>query len=145
MVGSPGADAANTPAEELVRALAALGVRVVVFDMDQTMVAMHCRGRLLRTDLANFASRATPDFVAAARALAAAGFKLAVATHSDAAEHCAERPLETHIIGKPLAEQVLRAAVPEIAHLFYIVGYNQRARGNTSADDAGKKYHIKQI
>ena len=66
---------AAPPAEdngaELVRVLAALGVRVAVFDMDQTMVALHSRGRLRRTEVASFASRVTPDFVTAARALAA--------------------------------------------------------------------------
>eukprot|EP01052_Picozoa_sp_SAG31_P060028 SAG31_NODE_19252_length_608_cov_0.952849_1_plen_122_part_10 len=66
---------------------------VVVFDMDQCAVGQHSRGRLPKAELRNFASKATPDFVAAVRALAVMGtVGLAMATHSDLAEHSPDRP-----------------------------------------------------
>lgn len=66
---------------------------VVVFDMDQCAVGQHSRGRLPRAELSNFASKATPDFVAAVRSLAVMGtVGLAMATHSDLAQHSPDRP-----------------------------------------------------
>ena len=68
-----------------------------------------------------------------------------MATHSDEAEHSAERPAATHIIGQPLAEAVLRAAVPELAARFHVLACNPCVRDNARPDDAGKKWHMRRI
>ena len=60
------------------------GCRVVAFDMDQTIVTAHARGRLRRDDLhAAYAQRVAPDFVRVVPALREAGIGLAIATWSD--------------------------------------------------------------
>ena len=100
-----------------------LGCKVFAFDMDLTAVAQHSRGRLARKDLPAYLSKVTPSFVALAKALdrinrgghrQGPGHRVfgAIATHSDAKEHDQDRPQSTHIIGQPLAEAVLTAALP---------------------------------
>ena len=134
---------------ELANKFASLAVdsrfSVIVFDMDQCMVAAHSRGRLRRSQLASFTSRLSADFAVLATACAAAGLRLAVATHSDEAEYGWLRPRTDFIIGDELVHAVLRAAgLPESN--FFIQAYNPRARG-THRDAAmqNKKLHIRNI
>jgi len=123
-------------------------VKVVVFDMDQCMVARHSWGRLRReaADLGDFLSRVTPDFALLARAVHARGGRLAVATHSDSAEYASPFvSRDTHIMGEDLVRAVLAHAVPDIQHAFHVVAYNPRVRGVTDPSDAHKKKHIREI
>eukprot|EP00755_Sulcionema_specki_P028550 Sspe_Gene.90150::Locus_61762_Transcript_1_1_Confidence_1.000_Length_998::g.90150::m.90150 len=66
-----------------IEALRSAGTRVVAFDMDQTMVRCHSRGCLRKEEFDEYAASVSEDFVKVVPALASAGFKLAVATHSD--------------------------------------------------------------
>eukprot|EP01050_Picozoa_sp_SAG11_P012159 SAG11_NODE_1335_length_5174_cov_4.761773_4_plen_162_part_00 len=110
---------------------------MVAFDMDQCAVAAHSHGRLPRAAAASFAASATPDFVAAVEALAAhrtggeRRLGLALATHSDLAQHSAAKPRAgpaAVILGEELGRAVLYAAVPAHAHRFFVVGWNPRVR-----------------
>ena len=128
-------------------------IRIVVFDMDQTAIAAHSRGTLLRSDLAEFASRATPAFLQLVPALYKDGtFQLAVATHSDEAQfktgcHVDEIDPSTHIMGFELATQMLQICFPaEIAQSFLVVSYNPRARGTMEdPDNCVKRHHMREI
>ena len=82
------------------------GIKGVVFDMDQCFVAKHSRGRLKRDELPGFVQAVTPAFRLLVPALVEAGFRLAIATHSDGIEFTEEKPRSTHIIGKELADAV---------------------------------------
>eukprot|EP01050_Picozoa_sp_SAG11_P023382 SAG11_NODE_4682_length_1807_cov_3.334895_1_plen_504_part_01 len=124
---------------------------VVAFDMDQCAVAAHSHGRLPRAEAASFAGQASPDFVRAVEALAGLEkpLGLAIATHSDLAQHSAAKPREgpkAVILGEELARAVLYAAVPAHAHHFLVVGWNPRARGSKGVEtDAGKRVHLRTI
>ena len=96
------------------------GVRAVAFDMDQTAVAQHSRGRLRRTSLDAYLGRAVPDFVRLVPLLQEAGIGVGIATHSDEAEYDGRwvRP-ETHVLGSELARALLeRSFEPAVARDF---------------------------
>src|SRR3569832_1535605 len=79
----------NDASDRIDQAIALLrqhSIKVVTFDMDQTAVAMHSRGRLSRTKLDHYLDLATPDFVQLIPRLHREGFGLCIATHSDEAE-----------------------------------------------------------
>lgn len=130
-------------------------IRLVVFDMDQTAVAMHSRGQLRRTDLRDYLEHATPDFRQLVPALHQNGFFLAIATHSDAAEFsenkldqngCLVQP-ETHILGEELVRALLLYHFPqEMANSFGIVAYHPRvhAMGDQPAHRF-KRRHMTQL
>ena len=114
-----------------------LGLRVVVFDMDQCLVAQHSRGRMTRTELPFFINAVTAGFKAAVHELSVAGIKVAVATHSDGIEYTSSndgKPRRTHIIGVDLAKLVLEVAVPNHAEEFFVVAFNQNRRATTPFD-----------
>ena len=122
-----------------------LGFQVVAFDMDQCMVASHSWGSLQRSQLDGFTSKITADFVLLAQACAAAGIKLAVATHSDAAEYSALRPKERHRIGEELARKCISAAGLRQED-FFVFSYNPAARGmQQDATLSFKKLHMRSI
>jgi hypothetical protein len=130
-------------ADELLHA----GVRVVAFDMDLCMVAMHSHGYLRRNvkDVREYTNRISYDFISCVRALHQRGIKLAIATHSDTFEHGIFRPINTYILGESLVRACLTASVPELLHDFFIVAYNPTTRGNRDIVDAHKKKHIRDI
>jgi acetyl esterase/lipase len=130
---------------ELADKVVESGVKVVCFDMDQCMVAQHSMGSLLHRNVEKYISKTSPDFPEFAMALAARGIKLAVATHSDAAEHSFLRPKRFFCLGEMLARAVLRATVPDIANDFFVVAYNPVSRRNKRNCDAAKKLHIRHI
>ena len=118
-----------------------MNVQVVVFDMDQCLVARHSMGRLrIGSDLVDYLSRITPDFVFLAKALHKRGIRMAIATHSDSIEYDAPfRSRTTHIIGDDLVKAVLKHAVPDLVDAFHIVAWNPSARGNKNDQDSDKK------
>lgn len=103
-------------------------IKLVVFDMDQTAVQAHSRGCLRRGDsLEAYSKKAAPDWLALVPALFQAGYKLAIATHSDAAQYSEIVQPATHILGTELAHAVLDASFArKIAESFFIVAYNPR-------------------
>lgn len=133
--------------EQAISLLRDCGIRLLVFDMDQTAVAVHSHGCLRRDKLDNYLKQATPEFVRAVPALHAAGFALAIATHSDEAEFGGDVQPPTHILGHELATALVQHYFPpEVANSFFIVAYNPRARG-TQADEENcvKRYHMRQL
>ena len=133
-------------ARKLAAKLLCMGIKVVIFDMDQCMVAMHSMGRLKRSNLHVFVGKTSDDFIIFARALHKAGVKLAVATHSDSAEYNSLlRPRTQYIIGEELVEKLLAAVLPEISECFKIVAYNPTAQGDNTAENAHKKKHLREI
>ena len=77
------------------KALVAAGVKVVCWDMDQTMVAAHSHGRMTKAGVGDFTAACSPDFLRLCPALAAAGVQQAVTTHSDRAEHGWNHPSDS--------------------------------------------------
>ena len=127
-------------------------IRVVVFDMDQTAVALHSRGRLKREQLLQFLENATPDFVRLVPDLYKHGFGLSIATHSDEQEfttgrHAALVNRKTHIMGEELAKALLdHCFAPDIASSFFIVAHNPRAHGQgKDPQNCIKRYHMREI
>merc|ERR1712151_856829 len=70
--------------------------KVVVWDMDQCAVCQHSMGSLRRSSVESFAQKVSPDFVMAVKELAMRKVGLAIATHSDLAEHSSFKPRDTH-------------------------------------------------
>lgn len=134
-------------AQECVDLLKEKNIRVCVFDMDLTAVAAHSRGRLQRAKLNDYLNQATPDFLALVPLLCQQHeIGVAIATHSDEAEYSATVTPETHILGKDLAQALVRHHfTPQIADQFLIVAYNPRARKVTDEKDLIKRYHMRQI
>jgi hypothetical protein len=136
-----------------VRLLKKHKIRVVVFDMDQTAIAAHSRGTLLRSNFKEFTSRATPAFLQLVMALYNEGsFQIAIATHSDEAEFQNGRHVEevhplTHIMGFELATQTLLDCFSsEVAQSILVVSYNPRARGTMEdPESCVKRYHMRKI
>jgi hypothetical protein len=124
-----------------------LPVQVVAFDMDQTAVAVHSRGQLRRDQLHNYLDKAVTPFLRVVPALHAAGYCLAMATHSDEAEFDATKGItpETHILGHELAMALLqRYFSSDVVAAFFIVAYNPRVRGDTD-ENRVKRYHMRQL
>lgn len=128
--------------------------QVVVFDMDCTMSTKHCGPGLLRSDLQSYIDAASPDFVAALRALAKAKtagqrIRCAVATGSDPAEYELEgQSKETHILGPDLAAALISHHCPEALDLFDImVGYDFKLHpaGEAGMSTEGKRHHMRVI
>ena len=97
----------NADIEQCLQLLRDHSIRVVVFDMDQTAVAMHSRGRQKRTNLDVFLEKVTPDFRRLVPHLHEHGFGLSIATHSDEQEFKTGGQAflidrTTHILGKEL-------------------------------------------
>lgn len=117
--------------QQCIQRLQESGIRVVIFDMDLTIVNQHSRGQLQRgAPLEAFLAKVTPDFKRLVPELYKQGFSLAIATHSDEKEVEYNKYIskETHILGEELATTVLqRYFSPEIAESFYIVAYNPYA------------------
>ena len=127
-----------------------MSCKVVAFDMDQTAVAMHSRGRLRRDNLVDYMDKAVPPFVQLVPALHAAGFSLAIATHSDEAEFdstAADITRGTHIMGNELVTALLHHHFPkDIVSAFCIVAYNPRVRGQIDSEENKiKRYHMRQL
>ncbi|GBG29472.1 snRNA-activating protein complex subunit 1 [Hondaea fermentalgiana] len=124
------------------------GIRVVAFDMDQTAVGAHSRGRLRRgAPLAEFLSKTKADFIALVPELLERGLGVAIATHSDASQFRYNNVIRpsTHILGLELAQTVIRHAFSaEIAEAFKIIAYNPRAH-DEGTEDAFliKRYHMR--
>ena len=131
-----------------VARLIALGIRVVAFDMDQTAVSQHSRGRLKREDLNQYLDQATPDFLALVPLLYSRGLKLAIATHSDEAEFGGEVQPETHILGEELARALVQKHFsPQIASAFHLIAYNPRHHGSEGQQESNriKRYHMRKL
>jgi hypothetical protein len=127
-------DCSRSPVNACVEQLRRRGIKCVVFDMDQCLVAAHSRGSMCRQDLHQFIRAVTPSFQSLVPALKMAGIKLAIATHSDGIEHTNKKPRTTHIIGKELADAVLFGSVPQDATAFFVVAFNQKRRAKTQYD-----------
>lgn len=121
-------------------------IKVVVFDMDQTMVSTHSRGSLPRVLANSFVDKTSLDFVHFARSLHSRGIKLAVATHSDSKEYNFLKSPDNFIMGDELVKLVLETAVPDIANAFYIIAYNPAIRNDGHLiDNQNKRLHIRLI
>ena len=138
--------------QKCVNCLEANSIRAVVFDMDQTAVAMHSRGNLLRIDAERFFESATLDFRRLVPELHRRGFHLSIATHSDEEDFTKGRIAnevnpETHIMGTELAAELVEHCFPgEIASSFFIVAYNPRPRGQLDNPlNCMKRYHMREI
>lgn len=119
----------NDKVQACIARLRDRGIKVVIFDMDLTIVNQHSRGRLQRQDLEAFLAKTLPDFVKLVPELHKQGFQLAIATHSDEAEYSTKVTPELYIIGTELATTVLqRNFEPEVANSFFIVAYNPYVR-----------------
>jgi hypothetical protein len=140
--------------QDLVRCMELLkehSIRLVVFDMDQTAVAAHSRGRLERAEPAfsTFLNCATADFVGLIPRLFAAGINMAIATHSDAAEYgVVDQHVQpqTHILGEELARALVDHLFPtEMSRFLFIVAYNPRHQGAEGLleDNRIKRHHMR--
>jgi hypothetical protein len=119
---------------------------VVCFDLDQCAVQCHSRGRLLRKNIEDFASRISPDFVLAIPALLEINIKLAIVTHSDLAQHGSSKPRrgpDAFVMGDELVHEVLLRVVPEHAHEFFVVAWRPKSRGSEGLKDPGKLRHMR--
>jgi hypothetical protein len=122
-------------------------IKLIAFDMDQTAVAMHSRGKLRREELDEYIAKATPAFKELVPALHAQQLYLAIATHSDEAEFKGEIQPETHILGKELATALVNQTFSEeIASSFFVVAYNPRwhAEGQEEENKI-KRYHMREL
>jgi hypothetical protein len=139
----------DTSLEECISLLKKKGIKVVVFDMDNTAVAQHSRGSLLRSELNGYLDMATPDFRSLTPLLHKNGFSLAIATHSDEAEFNGEIQPRTHILGAELATSLLQKHFsPEIVASFFIVAYNPRVHPEDDSNkdtNLIKRYHMRCI
>jgi hypothetical protein len=138
------------PVQRCIQLLREKGIRVVIWDMDLTIVRQHSRGRLPRGEsLEEFLSKTSEDFITLVPSLYKEGFKLAIATHSDTAEYSKKIQPETHILGQDLATTLLqRHFSPSIANNFYIVAYNPAVRLSWFQKLNGgwaKRHHMKEI
>ena len=138
----------STPAEECVKRIQNHGIKVCVFDMDQTAVAMHSRGRMKRgNDLLVYMEKATDAFKTLVPLMHKDGIQLAIATHSDEQEYgCIVQPA-THILGEELARAMLEHTfTAEVASTFFVVAYNPRVQG-TKNDEQNKikRFHFRKI
>jgi hypothetical protein len=141
--------------QDLVRCMKLLqehSIRLVVFDMDQTAVAAHSRGCLERAELSTFLNHATADFKSLVPRLFAAGYCMAIATHSDVAEYGVKNEgfvqPETHILGEELARALLDHHFPaNVARAFFIVAYNPRHRGPEGELEVNriKRHHMRML
>ena len=133
--------------QQCITRLKQKGIKLVSFDMDQTAVSIHSRGRLLRSELNDFLDKATVDFQKFVPALFRNGFFLSIATHSDEAEFGDSIKPETHILGSELARALVeRHFPPDMASAFHIIAYNPRAREDGSKDENKiKRYHVRNL
>jgi hypothetical protein len=145
--------AAGEQDADLSKAVAVLrsrGIRLVAFDMDQTAVAAHSRGRLRRDHQEDFFAQATPAFLRLVPALFAQGFFLAMATHSDEAEYAASSGVvqpQTHIMGHELATSLVQSCfTSHVAQAIFVVAYNPRIR-KTASDPylMIKRHHMREL
>lgn len=150
--GEPLEEKTDADIMECLNLLRASSIRVVVFDMDQTAVTTHSRGRQRRSKLSSFLEKVSPDFRRFVPQLYKHGYLLSIATHSDECEF--ETGMQrltidrrTHILGKELAKAVLDHCFGEpIASSFFIVAYNPRARGQAKdPHNCIKRYHMREI
>jgi len=120
-------------------------IKVVVFDMDLTIVTKHSRGCLPRILLKSFINNTSNDFIYFARSLHRRGIKLAIATHSDSYEYNSLKSEHNFIIGDELVRSILESTVPEIANSFYIVAYNPTLRNDQDVLNQNKRLHMRLI
>ena len=139
-------------AEEEITAVALKWVKAegfeVVFDMDHTMSGGHCGTGQLASSLHEYVGKTSADFVAFARALAAAGIKLAVATGSDALEYdLPGQSSETHLCGGDLARSVIEMKCPDLLEKFEIlIGFDHRLHHDKMGPEyKGKRHHMRLI
>jgi hypothetical protein len=140
-------DQDNMSVDKCIDLLKSHKIKLIAFDMDQTAVAMHSRGKLRREELDEYIAKATPAFMKLVPALHAHKLYLAIATHSDEAEFGGEIQPETHILGKELATALVNQAFSEdIASSFFVVAYNPRwhAEGQKEENKI-KRYHMKEL
>lgn len=130
-----------------IKQLKSSGIKVVAFDMDQTAVSIHSRGKLQRDQLDGFLGHATEDFRTLVPLLHAEGLGLSIATHSDEAEFGPVVKPETHILGSELAGALVkRWFPPKIASSFFVVAYNPRVRPDGHLEENKiKRYHIRKL
>ena len=121
------------------------GIKLVVFDMDLTAVSEHSRGQLLRSNVRDYVSKATPAFLAFVPKLQQHGFYLAIATHSDEAEFDGPIQRDTHILGMELATRLVHDCFPmEVSSAFSIVAYNPRVHPEHDSElNKYKRYHMR--
>jgi len=139
----------TTFASSLDQAIALLlgnGIKVAVFDMDQTAIVAHSRGQLLRSSVAEYLAKASKDFLDLVPQLHKHGIQLAIATHSDSAEYGYFVRPKTHILGHELAKHMVDHHFEEdIAQAFFIIAFNPRVRKVTNKNDLVKRHHMRVI
>ena len=122
--------------ESCIQLLIDRGVKVVAFDMDQTAVSVHSRGKLRRDQLDDYLNKATNDFRNLVPQLHNQGFGLSIATHSDEAEFGGGVKPASHMLGSELARAVVeRHFAPEVASAFHIIAYNPRVQSDGQRDE----------
>jgi hypothetical protein len=126
------------------------GIQVVIFDMDQTAVACHSQGRLLRSALPDYLRHTTLAFQRFVPLLYHHGMHLAMATHSDASEYNDDEiRVETHIVGDELARAVVQHCCRNDESMmlaFCIVAYNPRCHADGHDElHRVKRYHMQVI
>jgi len=129
---------------QLVGRLRAAGVRVVVFDVEHVMSAAACHDGIARYELADFLAKTSQDLVPALRALAQSGFKLAVASSSEAPPQPSgsQRPADDRLYGADLARALLAERCPDLLPCFVaLVGHDPPRHGGL----VGKRHHMRSI
>jgi sporulation-control protein spo0M len=87
----------------------------------------------------------TPDFQALIPLLHRRQFHLAIATHSDELEYGDKVQPLTHILGRELAQTMVRATFPpDIAEAFFVVAYNPRVR-KAKEENTFKRHHMREV
>lgn len=133
--------------EKCIQLLKEKGIKVVAFDMDQTAVSVHSRGRLRRDGLDSYLNQATHDFRNIVPELHKHGFGLSISTHSDEAEFGGDVQPESHILGSELAQALVdRHFEPAISSAFKIIAYNPRFHPDDSKEENKiKRCHIRKL
>lgn len=115
-------EAAVSKPDRMLKWLEDRNISVVVFELDYTMSAASSSDGLPKHELEDFMEKVSEDFVVAARVLAKQGFKLAVATHGDAArQQLPGSNRDQYLLGPDLARLLLQRRCPEALPSFGII------------------------
>ena len=136
---------------EIISQLKEKGIKVVVWDMDHTMSAMHCGTGIRRdTELTGYLDAVSKDFVTLSNELAKAGYHQAVATSSDPLwlqfpYNSEGYSLDTHICGPELATSLITThCTPQCLSSFKtMVGWDINLHGEIEGENDGKRYHLR--
>ena len=131
----------------LVAALLERQIRVVAFDMDQTITKQHSHSMLERgRPLMEYIQSVAQDFEAIVGALLENGIGLGVATFSDSEDYRGPIQPATHILGEELARTLLQRTLgSEQAAQFEVVAYHPQAHREQAPENQFKRKHIRTI